>query len=122
MDFRTFGLAATAALLAAAPASAMTVADFLVKADAIKAKGMMAAFSPDVGVLKDEVREGVKAWQAQVAPAGQPPNACPPATLDPMTPKEVLAMMNAVPAGQRATTETADALIAGLNRRYPCKS
>jgi hypothetical protein len=111
-----------AAVLAASSASAMSVADFLIKADAIKAKGMMAVFSPDLGLLKAEVQTGVKAWQAQVAPAGKASNACPPATVDQMTPKEVLAMMNAVPQPQRATTETGDALIAGLNRRYPCRS
>jgi hypothetical protein len=119
MHLRRIGLVVLA-LLPISPASAMSVADFLVKAEAIRAKGMMAVFSPDLSLLKTEVQTGVKAWQAQVAPAGMTPNACPPASMDQMTPKEVMAMMNAVPPPQRATTETADALIAGLNRRYPC--
>jgi hypothetical protein len=121
MSWRTIGLIIPA-LLSAAPASAMSVADFLVKADAVKAKGMMALFSPDLSVLKAEVQAGVNAWRAQAMPAGKPANACPPADKLQMTPKDVLAMMNAVPPPQRAATETADALIAGLNRRYPCRT
>lgn len=110
-----------AACLAAAPASAMSVTDFLAKADALKAIGMMAVFSPDYSVLKAEVRTGVKAWKAQVAPAGKSPNACPPADMPQLTPSEVLTLMKAVPPTERPTTETADAMIAGLNRRFPCR-
>ena len=36
----------------AAPASAMTVAEFMGKVNALKAKGPMALFSSDIGVLK----------------------------------------------------------------------
>jgi hypothetical protein len=121
MPLRTIGLIIPA-LLIATPASAMSVADFLVKADAIKAKGMMAMFSPDLGVLRAEVQTGVNAWRAQAMPTGKRANACPPGDKLRLTPKDVLAMMDAVPQPQRAATETADALIAGLNRRYPCRA
>ena len=120
MKMSAIGLFVTAAL-AAAPASAMSVAEFLAKADALKAKGMMALFSSDITVLKNEVMVGSKAWRAQVAPPGRPPNACPPPGKQGMSSDDILAMMNAVPAPQRAATSASDAIVAGLNRRYPCK-
>lgn len=121
MVFRTIGLA-LAACLATAPASAMSVADFLVKADALKAKGMMALFSSDLSLLKREVQTGLKAWMAQVAPPGKPANACPPTGNQTMTVDDIMAIMKAVPPTQRASTDTADALTAGMNRRFPCHS
>ncbi len=107
-------------LLLAAPASAMPVSEFLAKADALKAKGMMAIFSSDMKVLQAEVGSGTAAWRAQVAPPGRAPNACPPAGKQKLSVDDILGMMNAVPSAQRAATSAADALIAGLNRRFPC--
>jgi hypothetical protein len=104
----------------AAPASAMSVAQFLDKANALKAKGMMAMFSSDITLLKNEVMAGSKAWRAQIAPPGRAPNACPPPGPQKMSSDDILAMMNAVPPAQRATVSTSEAMTAGLNRRYPC--
>lgn len=120
MRIATIGFA-SAILFGAAPVSAMSVADFLAKADALKAKGPMALFSSDLTLLKTEAADGFKAWHAQAAPPGRPPNACPPAEKRQSTADEVLAMLREVPPEQRTTTSTADALIAGLNRRFPCR-
>lgn len=119
MRTAAFGFVGLAALTAA-PASAMTVADFLTRADVVQAKGMMALFSSDFRILKAEATDAIKAWHAQVAPPGRPRNACPPADLPNMTSDDVLTMLKAVPPGQRASISTADALVAGLNRRFPC--
>ena len=43
----------------------MPVGSFLAKAEALKAKGMMAMFSSDMGLLKAEFMTGAKAWRAQ---------------------------------------------------------
>jgi len=117
---RALGIVATAALVAS-PAGAMSVADFLTKADALQAKGMMALFSSDFRLLKADATDGFKAWAAQIAPPGRPPNACPPPGGLETTSAEILALLKAVPPAERATTRTADAFVAGLNRRYPCR-
>jgi len=105
--------AALAALFLCAPADAMRAADFLAKADALKAKGMMAIFSSDLGLLKTEFVEAGKAWRAQA----HRPNACPPAGPLPADSDMIYTMVTAVSPPQRAT----DAIIAGLNRKYPCR-
>jgi hypothetical protein len=116
---KRIGAAALAALFLCAPVHAMSAGEFLAKADALKAKGMMAIFSSDLGVLKAEFTADAQAWRAQVTPAGRPPNACPPAAVR-MSDEEIYALVAAVPPAQRATTSTRDAVIAGLNRRFPC--
>lgn len=59
----------------------MTVGTFLTKADALKAKGILALVSPDIGLLKQEMgvvttgyRDEIKAARA----AGRTPHSCPP--------------------------------------------
>ena len=68
------GAAALAALFLCAPAQAMSSAEFLAKADVLKAKGMLAIFSSDLGLLKTEFLNAGKVWRAQA----HRPNACPP--------------------------------------------
>jgi hypothetical protein len=105
--------------MAAAPASAMSVAEFIGKVDAIKANPFL--YFTNVSALKAEGMAAGAAWQAQIAPPGRKPNACPPPTAKKMGNSEFLAMMQAVPAAQRTTTSVTQATIAGLNLRYPCK-
>ena len=110
------------ALVLAAPASAMSVAEFTAKADALKAKGMLALFSSDLSLLKGEAMGATKAWRAQLAPPGQPPNACPPPGPLRMDSDAFLALLTAVPPPQRASTSVTQAVVAGMNRRYPCRA
>ena len=109
--------AALAALFLCAPASAMSAAEFLAKADALKAKGMMAMFSSDLGLLKAEFVAAGKAWRAQA----HRPNACPPPPPLRADSDMIYALVAAVPPPQRTTTSATDAIIAGLNRKYPCR-
>lgn len=108
--------AGLAALALPAAARAITVTEFLGKADALKAKGMMALFSPDMGLLKAEFGAGAHAWRAQA----HRPNACPPSGPRKTNSDEIVGYMQAVPPARRATTSASDAIVAGLNRRYPC--
>jgi hypothetical protein len=108
-----------AAGLTAAPASAMTVAEFIGRVDAIKANPF--TYFSNVRVLKAEGMAAGEAWKAQIAPPGRPPNACPPPTAQKMGSTEFLKMLETVPPAQRATTTVAQVTIAELNRRYPCK-
>ena len=48
---------AVAAIMMPVAAQAMSVDQFLAKANALKAQGMMALLSPDVGVLKAEMAD-----------------------------------------------------------------
>lgn len=109
-------LALIAALTLAGQASAMTAAEFLAKADALKAKGMMAMFSSDLGLIKTEFNDDAKAWRAQA----HRPNACPPEKIS-LNSDAILALVAAVPPQQRTTTSARAAIIEGLNRKYPCR-
>lgn len=108
-------------LLLALPASAMSAGDFLGKVDALKARGPLALFSADIGLLKREGEGAAKAWGAQVAPPGRPRNACPPPGGLKLTDTEFLDLLRAVPPRQRAAVSVTDAVTAGLNRRFPCR-
>lgn len=60
------------------PAQAMTVAQFLEKADSVKARGVLALMSTDAGLLKSEMQQVMTAYRADVAAArkaGKPPPA-----------------------------------------------
>ena len=110
------GAAALAALFLCARAEAMSSAEFLAKADALKAKGMLAIFSSDLGLLKTEFLNAGKVWRAQA----HRPNACPPSGPLPADSDMIYGLVAAVPPAQRATTSATGAIVAGLNRKYPC--
>lgn len=114
-----------AALLAAAPvtaASAMNVADFLLKADALEKKGMMALFSSDLKLLKGEVEAAGKQLRSErlaAQKAGRKPVYCPPAKGG-MSPQELVALLRTIPPAQRPRTELKDGLRTVFARKYPC--
>jgi hypothetical protein len=112
-------IAAALCMMAAAPASAMTVQLFLDKADALQKKGMAALFSPDIGVLKAEGKEAVKSWRAQ-APRIRPA-VCPPPAGQKLSSDEVLAMLRALPPAERARLSVHDGLHRQLNAKYRCR-
>ena len=118
-------LAAIAVILPVSALQAMTVAAFLEKADALQARGMMAMFSSDIGLLKGEVQGAGRALRAEVdgaRRAGRRPAFCPPpqgqASLNS---NELLAYFRAVPPAQRQRMEVRDALRGLMIRRYPCR-
>jgi hypothetical protein len=58
----------------------MLVSTFLAKADALKAKGPLALFSSDIGVLKKEVEAAAVSYRSDrkaAQAAGQRPEVCP---------------------------------------------
>ena len=116
---RVLGVVLAAGLFAA-PVSAMTVAEFIGRVDAIKANPF--TYFSNVGPLKTEGMAAGEAWKAQIAPPGHKPNACPPPNAKKMSNSEFLTMLQAVPPAQRTTTSVAQATIAALNQRYPCKN
>ena len=115
-------------LLAAAPlasAAAMPVSTFLAKADGLKKKGPMAMFSGDLKLLTRQIKADaaqLRAANNAAAAAGRPKAYCTPEGGVKMGNGDVLVAMQAVPAAQRATTSTRDALRAYFAKRYPCKA
>jgi hypothetical protein len=117
---------ATALLLIAAPATAlqaqaMPVSTFLAKANALKAKGAMALFSSDIGVLKKQIQNSAKALRAEqlaAQKAGRKPALCMPAKAS-FNSNELLAHFNAIPPAQRNMSVQAG-FASLVRKKYPC--
>jgi hypothetical protein len=102
-------------------AQAMTVDQFLAKANALKAQGMMALLSPDIGVLKAEMADAVQALKAEKAArkaAGQPPRVCAPEGTR-LSQNEMLGSLAALPPAQRAGS-LKDGVSQVMRNRFPC--
>ena len=104
---------------------AMPVSIFLAKADGLKSKGALALFSGDLKYLTKQLKSDaalLKAENQAAVAAGRPKNYCAPAGGIKLKNDEVVAVMQSVPAAQRATTDTKDALRAYFARRFPCRA
>ncbi len=118
------GLAMLAALAPVA-AQAMTVSEFLAKADALKAKGVLALASSDIGLLRQEIASASDAYRAGLAAqvaAGKKPSSCPPPKgTAKITSDDIIANFKSLPpARQKANVK--DAFAAFMTKRYPCKA
>lgn len=112
---------AVAAAMMPLSAQAMTVDQFLARANALKAKGVMAMLSSDIGVLKAEIADATTAWKADKAArkaAGQPPLACAPEGTK-MTSDELLKWFAALPPAQRAAS-VKEGFARVIVAHYPC--
>jgi hypothetical protein len=121
---RRLVFAAAALTLVATPASAMNVAEFLAKAKALQAKGMFAAFSSDVTLLKNEMAGITAAYRTDIEgarAAGRKPHSCPPPRNQvKLPPAEFIAELEKIPAAQRGMSMKA-AFYGIMARRYPCR-
>lgn len=119
------GLAAICAILPMT-AHAMSVAEFLAKTDALKAKGVLAIGSPDIGLLRDDIAAASDAYRAGLAKeaaAGRRPSSCPPPKgTAKVTSDDIIAAFRAIPAPQRARISTKTAFARFMTKRYPCKA
>ena len=105
-------------------ASAMPVSIFLQKANALRAKGPLAAFSSDVGLLKRQVQqdgEQLKAENKALEAAGKRKHYCAPEG-SALTLKDLMAAVNAVPVPERSRTSTKEAFRNYIALRHPCRS
>ena len=119
------GLACAALALVATPATAapgdMSIAAFLAKADALKAKGPMALFSGDIKVLQTEGQAGGMAYRAQLEAerkAGHP-SSCPPKAVK-VSSDEVLAQMRTYPVNARGSITVKTAIADMFRAKFPC--
>lgn len=103
----------------------MTVADFLAKAEALKAKGMGAMFSSDLKVVTNEFKAAGTAYRADVdkaRTAGRTDLGCPPPKGSvKMSSNDIMAEMSAIPAAQRASTSVRTAFYRMMAKRFPCR-
>lgn len=117
-------VAAGGLMLVAMPAQAMSVAEFLAKVNALKAKGTMAMFSSDIGLLKREVEGASAAYRgdlAAAAAAGKKPSSCPPPKGQAkLSSNELIAAFEKIPAAQRGIS-VKSAFAAMMQQRFPCK-
>lgn len=114
-----------AAGIAATPALAndgnMSVATFLAKADALRAKGPLALMSSDYKLLKAEGTAAGQAYGArlrQERAAGRP-SSCPPQGARPGS-NQVLAHLRTYPVAARAGTTMRTAMADYFIKTYPC--
>ncbi len=101
----------------------MSVATFLAKADALKAKGIAALGSPDIGILRDEGKAAGAAYRARIEgdkKAGRAPHSCPPPKGS-MNSDQFLAHLRSYPATVRPKTTVKTAMFDLMKKRYPCK-
>lgn len=115
---------AGAALVLPASAQAMSVAEFLAKANALKAKGFLALGSSDIKLLRTEVERASDAYRSDLASAkaaGRAPHSCPPPKGQAkIGSNELLAEFEKIPTAQRGIS-VKSAFYAMMKRRFPCK-
>lgn len=123
---RAMALGCGVALLtgtAAAAAGDMSVATFLAKADALKAKGPLALLSSDIKLLQGEGQAAGAAYRAQLdaeRKAGHP-SSCPPKGVK-IGGDELMAQMRKYPAATRQRITVKAAMVDMLRAKFPCPS
>ena len=114
------------AALIAAPALAtngeMSVATFLAKADALRAKGLMALGSSDIKLLREEGQAAGMAYgvRLQQERAAGKPSSCPPKGVRPSS-NEVLSHLRTYPPAKRPSTSMKTAMADYFIKTYPCR-
>jgi hypothetical protein len=118
-------IVAGAMLVLPVTVNAMTVAEFLAKANALKAKGMLAMMSSDLGVVKGEFKTATGNWRADVDAArakGRTDLGCPPAKGQvKMDSDMVMADLAAVPPALQPRISVKTAFYDAMAKRFPCK-
>lgn len=102
--------------------AAMTLAEFLPKANRLHAKGAMAVFSSDLKPVMTEMRavgRDLKAESERRKAANLPRRSCPPEGTK-LDSGELLAMLNAIPPADRGMS-VKDGLLRVMAARFPCR-
>ncbi|MDE2435945.1 MAG: hypothetical protein KGM49_06775 [Sphingomonadales bacterium] len=123
---RSLFAACIAAGLVAMPASAapgdMSVGTFLDRVAALKARGAMALFSSDVGMLRREATAAGQAYTARLATerAQHRPSSCPPQGARPSQ-DQWLSHLGTYSSAARASTNLRVAMADYFIKTWPCR-
>ncbi|WP_309621629.1 hypothetical protein [Novosphingobium sp.] len=100
----------------------MSVATFLNKADALKAKGPAALFSSDIGLLKSEGKAAGEHYKARLKRerAEGRPSSCPPPGVK-INSDDLLAHLRTYPATVRPKVSMKQAMADYFIKAYPCR-
>lgn len=100
----------------------MSVATFLAKADALKAKGPAALFSSDMGVLKSEGKAAGENYRLRLQreKAAGRPSSCPPPGVK-VNSDDLLAFLRTYPVAARPRVSMNQAMADYFIRKYPCR-
>ena len=100
----------------------MSVATFLTKADALKAKGPMALFSSDMSLLKNEGMAAGAAYKSRLGQerAAGRPSSCPPAGVK-VDSDKLISFLRSYPEPARPRTSMKMAIADYFTRTYPCR-
>ena len=102
----------------------MKISVFLAKADALKAKGVMALASSDVGLLKAEGKAAGESYRARIKSDkvnNLAPHSCPPVKAA-VSSDDLLAHFRSYPAAQRQQISVRTGFAEMMKKRYPCKT
>jgi hypothetical protein len=106
-----------------AAAGDMTIAAFLAKADALKAKGILALGSSDMDVLQGEMKGATAAYRARIEAdkkARKKAHSCPPEKAK-MNSNDLMTHFRSYPASTRSRTSVRTGFFDLMKKRYPCK-
>lgn len=100
----------------------MSVATFLAKADALKAKGVTAMFSGDVGALRSEGKAAGEHYKTrlQAEKAQGRPSSCPPQGVK-VNSDELLGFLRTYPPAVRPRVSMKQAMADYFIKKYPCR-
>ena len=119
----SIGMAALLLVQLPGAAQAMSVKEFLARAHKLQARGMAAMASPDLSLVRDEIKTSALAYRAEIdadRKAGKPPRSCPPprgqAQIDSAT---LVANFEKIPAARRGMS-VKSAIYAFMDERYAC--
>lgn len=107
--------------LSAAPGD-MSAAEFLTRADKLKAKGPMALLSGDFKKLKGEAEAAGATYRARIEgdkAAGRAPHSCPPKK-SALNSDELLAHLRSYPEARRPSITMKVAFAELMRKKYPC--
>lgn len=115
------GLSAAMLATAVTAQSAMTLDNFVTRANRIpmNAAGMLM---PDAYRLKSEAERAFRAVGAEIRDAraaGRTPPACPAERIN-LNPQQLLAYLNGIPQARRQRMTVTDGIRAWMASRYPC--
>jgi hypothetical protein len=117
------GLMASLAAGVASAQSAMTLDDFVTRANRIPLNAT-AMLRPDAHRLKGEAERAFRTVGSEVQEAraaGRTPPACPPERVS-LNPQQLLGFLNAIPQERRQRMTVTDGIRNWMRSRYPCGS